>query len=128
MGQLRLIMTDFTDPGVNSDPEDSANNDIFTRPYFRADRASVLGTVSSTFIVVREGGVEATEVKWDFSQNEEIKEELAAMDELRTQYLRSKEKEEREGILESLEAISMKAMNSFKTPHEEVKVTYTLKK
>ena len=67
-------------------------------------------------------------MKWDFSQNEEIKEELAAMDELRTQYLRSKEKEEREGILESLEAISMKAMNSFKTPHEEVKVTYTLKK
>lgn len=73
MEQLKKIMTHFTDPGVNSEPADSLINDVFIRPYFVDNRGAVCGTLGTTFIVVKEKTIEATEISWDYSRNEEIK-------------------------------------------------------
>ena len=89
MERLKEIMTAFTTAGVNSEPDDSAYNDIFIRPYFEDDRATVFATVSTTFILVKEGRIEATQMSWDFCKNEEIKETLAEMEELRAKYLKT---------------------------------------
>lgn len=78
--RLEKVMRKFTIPGTNSEPDDSAFNDIFIRPYFEEDRKQIFGTVSSTFVIVRHNSVRAKEITWDFKKNEEIQEILKEID------------------------------------------------
>ena len=108
-------MQKYTAPGINSEPDDSAYNDIFIRPYFEDDWRTVFGTVSTTFLVVKKESIQAKEITWNFDKNEEIKEGLAKMESLKQTLIHTEGQEEEGQKLEELKILSTKVMEQFKT-------------